>query len=156
MAFEPDGFDAGLELVDLDVVLELLDLDMVLLVFEDAFVVGEVDGFVDKLAFDELALEKDEFALEEEVVECKLWLESVDPCEVIFEDEVVVEADDTLVELGLMIIDDGDIALLVEDFELLVDVDSVVGEKVGKVGQRVGGYCPVSDLVVIATVFVIA
>jgi hypothetical protein len=60
------------------------------------------------------------------------------------------------VELELMTLDDDELELLVEDLELLLDVDSVVGEEVDKVGQRVGGYCPVSDLVVIATVFVIA
>jgi hypothetical protein len=181
MTFKLDKIDAALEFVDLDVVFELLDLDMLPLIFEDEVLLAEVDGFDDELAFDELSFKEDDLALEDEVVERKVWLEVDDLYEVIFDDEIVFEEDDTLVELDLIVwgneptwlVDDEErklldfgveveldtwedrFELLAEDFEILDDVDSVVGGEVSRVGQRDWGYCPVSD-VVIVTVFVTA
>jgi hypothetical protein len=208
MTFEVNDFDVDFALVDFDVVFELLDFDMVLLALEDEAFFEEVGVFDDEIAFDELtlegdeagfdelALEDDETALEEDVVERRLWVEVDDLCTVIFDDEVVFEEDDALVELvlvaredelflsadgderklldlevgveldaregcklelvddegwleleaaveedklELLLLFDDDVELLLEEAELPIDVESVVGEEIREVGQRDGG-----------------
>jgi hypothetical protein len=208
MTFEVNDFDVDFALVDFDVVFELLDFDMVLLALEDEAFFEEVGVFDDEIAFDELtlegdeagfdelALEDDETALEEDVVERRLWVEVDDLCTVIFDDEVVFEEDDALVELvlaaredelflsadgderklldlevgveldaregcklelvddegwleleaaveedklELLLLFDDDVELLLEEAELPIDVESVVGEEICEVGQRDGG-----------------
>jgi hypothetical protein len=154
MTFRVDNFVVNFELVDFDDFFELLDFDVALSVLEDEVFFAEDDGFDDELALDELALEAELLLLvdgeERELprVEVELDVREDRTLELIgdterLELEVAVEED----KLELMFLVDDAVELLLGEAEVLFDVDSVVGEETCKVGQRDGGYRPVSSVV---------
>jgi hypothetical protein len=130
---------------------------MVLLVWEDEVFFAEDDGLDDELVFDELTLEEERKPLEIEVeVEVELDTREDSTLELINEEErLELGAAVEEVKLELIFLVDDAFELLLEEAEVLFDVDSVVGEETCEVGQRDGGYGPVSN-VVTATVSVIA
>jgi hypothetical protein len=147
MTWEIDDFDVDLELVDFGVVVELLDFDMVLLAlevdaFDDELAFDELTLEGDEAAFDELALEDDKLALEEDVVERRLWVEVDDLRNVIFDDEVVFDEDEALMELDLTAREDelflsanGDERKLL-DFEVGVELDAREDRTLELIGDK--------------------